>query len=73
MNGVHDMGGQQNMGPVVYEKDEPSSLSSDSLDWMRQAFKGQFNSIDRDKLDQMDSGTSLFEQTETTRTTKLLR
>jgi nitrile hydratase len=23
MNGVHDMGGQQNMGPVVYEKDEP--------------------------------------------------
>jgi nitrile hydratase len=23
MNGVHDMGGQQDMGPVVYEKDEP--------------------------------------------------
>ena len=23
MNGVHDMGGQQNMGPVVYEKNEP--------------------------------------------------
>ena len=23
MNGVHDMGGHQNMGPVVYEKDEP--------------------------------------------------
>src|SRR5688572_12350234 len=23
MNGVHDMGGQQGMGPVVYEKDEP--------------------------------------------------
>lgn len=23
MNGVHDMGGQQNMGPVEYEKDEP--------------------------------------------------
>jgi nitrile hydratase subunit beta len=23
MNGVHDMGGQQEMGPVVYEKDEP--------------------------------------------------
>ena len=23
MNGAHDMGGQQNMGPVEYEKDEP--------------------------------------------------
>jgi nitrile hydratase len=23
MNGVHDMGGQQGMGPVVYEKNEP--------------------------------------------------
>ena len=23
MNGVHDMGGQQGMGPVQYEKDEP--------------------------------------------------
>jgi nitrile hydratase beta subunit len=23
MNGVHDMGGQQSTGPVVYEKDEP--------------------------------------------------
>ena len=23
MNGAHDMGGQQDMGPVVYEKDEP--------------------------------------------------
>ena len=23
MNGVHDMGGQQNMGPVVYEQNEP--------------------------------------------------
>jgi nitrile hydratase subunit beta len=23
MNGVHDMGGQQDMGPVAYEKDEP--------------------------------------------------
>ena len=23
MNGVHDMGGQQGMGPVVFEKDEP--------------------------------------------------
>ena len=23
MNGVHDMGGQQDMGPVVYEKNEP--------------------------------------------------
>jgi nitrile hydratase len=23
MNGVHDMGGQQSMGPVEYEKDEP--------------------------------------------------
>jgi nitrile hydratase beta subunit len=23
MNGVHDMGGQQDMGPVVFEKDEP--------------------------------------------------
>ena len=23
MNGVHDMGGQQDMGPVEYEKDEP--------------------------------------------------
>jgi nitrile hydratase len=23
MNGVHDMGGQQGMGPVEYEKDEP--------------------------------------------------
>ena len=23
MNGVHDMGGQQNMGPVHYERDEP--------------------------------------------------
>jgi nitrile hydratase subunit beta len=23
MNGVHDMGGQQNMGPVEHEKDEP--------------------------------------------------
>ncbi len=23
MNGAHDMGGQQNMGPVQYEKDEP--------------------------------------------------
>lgn len=23
MNGVHDMGGQQNMGPVVYETNEP--------------------------------------------------
>jgi nitrile hydratase beta subunit len=23
MNGVHDMGGQQGMGPVLYEKDEP--------------------------------------------------
>jgi nitrile hydratase len=23
VNGVHDMGGQQDMGPVVYEKDEP--------------------------------------------------
>ena len=23
MNGVHDLGGQQNMGPVVYEKNEP--------------------------------------------------
>jgi nitrile hydratase len=23
MNGVHDMGGQQNMGPVQYEKNEP--------------------------------------------------
>ena len=23
MNGVHDMGGQQGMGPVRYEKDEP--------------------------------------------------
>ena len=23
MNGVHDMGGQQGMGPVHYEKDEP--------------------------------------------------
>jgi nitrile hydratase len=23
MNGIHDMGGMHNMGPVVYEKDEP--------------------------------------------------
>ena len=23
MNGVHDMGGQQDMGPVEYEKNEP--------------------------------------------------
>lgn len=23
MNGVHDMGGQQGMGPVQYEKNEP--------------------------------------------------
>ena len=23
MNGVHDMGGQQDMGPVEYEQDEP--------------------------------------------------
>ena len=23
MNGAHDMGGQQNMGPVEHEKDEP--------------------------------------------------
>src|SRR6185369_1647800 len=23
MNGTHDMGGMQNMGPLVYEKDEP--------------------------------------------------
>jgi hypothetical protein len=23
MNGVHDMGGMQGMGPVPYEKDEP--------------------------------------------------
>ena len=23
MNGVHDMGGQQGMGPVEYEKNEP--------------------------------------------------
>ena len=23
MNGIHDMGGMQNMGPLVYEKDEP--------------------------------------------------
>src|SRR5262245_7876936 len=24
MNGIHDMGGMQNMGPIVYEKDEPT-------------------------------------------------
>ena len=23
MNGVHDMGGEQGMGPIQYEKDEP--------------------------------------------------
>ena len=23
MNGVHDMGGDQDMGPIQYEKDEP--------------------------------------------------
>ena len=23
MNGIHDMGGMQNMGPIQYEKDEP--------------------------------------------------
>ena len=28
MNGVHDMGGQQGMGPVQYEKDEPVFHSS---------------------------------------------
>jgi nitrile hydratase subunit beta len=24
MNGIHDMGGMQNMGPIVYEKNEPT-------------------------------------------------
>ena len=23
MNGIHDMGGMQDMGPIKYEKDEP--------------------------------------------------
>jgi nitrile hydratase beta subunit len=34
MNGVHDMGGQQDMGPVEYEKDEPVFHA----DWERRIY-----------------------------------
>src|SRR5262245_25154682 len=38
MNGVHDLGGQQDMGPVVYEKHEPV---------FHAAWEGRIDALDR--------------------------